>query len=67
MRREEPQELKDYKEWLDDILAKGPPKYCHNCMYYDNFGKCTKFDMEPPEEFTQTANQCDHWFMEPPF
>jgi hypothetical protein len=68
MKKEEPEELKVYREWLDEIIANGPPRYCYNCIHYDRrLGQCDKFDMKPPVEFTQTANQCDDWFMEPPF
>ena len=49
MKTEEPAELKVYREWLDEIIAKGPPRYCYNCIYYDRrLGQCDKFDMKPP-------------------
>ena len=67
MKQDKPHELVIYEEMMKEIYAKGPPRFCYNCMNYSGDGKCGVFDMEPPKEFTQTANQCDEWFMEPPF
>lgn len=67
MRHEKPKELEAYEKMMEEIFAKGPPRFCYNCMYYGVDGRCGVFDMEPPEEFTQVENQCDEWITEPPF
>jgi hypothetical protein len=67
MRHEKPEELIAHEKMMKEVFEKGPPRFCHNCLHYTREGKCEKFDMEPPKEFTQMANQCDEWYMEPPF
>ena len=67
MRHEKPEELAAHEKMMKEAFAKGPPRFCYNCMNYSGSGRCGVFDMEPPEEFTQVANQCDEWTMEPPF
>jgi hypothetical protein len=67
MRHDKPEKLEAWEMMMKEIYEQGPPRYCYNCIYYTREGRCEVFDMEPPKDFTQEANQCDQWFMEPPF
>lgn len=67
MKGEKPKQLIEYEMMLEEILKSGPPHFCYNCLNYSEKGKCEVFDMEPPKEFTQYANECSEWIMEPPF
>jgi hypothetical protein len=55
--------LAQYFEWR----ANGPPQFCHNCIKYADYGTCLKFDMDPPEEFTQQQGICPDWEEDVPF
>jgi hypothetical protein len=59
----EPQFLVDYREWV----KAGPPKCCHTCDWYEDDGKCAKYEMEPPAEFAATEDECHDWIEECPF
>lgn len=59
----EPEWLIQWREWI----RAWPPKCCHTCDHYDQFGHCLAFDMRPPEEFASTVDACDRWVMEVPF
>ena len=63
LRHQEPEALKRYRE----IVRQGPPKCCHTCDYYDQHGKCAKFNMEPPEDFAARDGACPEWVMDIPF
>ena len=67
MRHEKPEQLIMFERMMDEIFKQGPPKFCHNCMYYSTEGRCQVFDMEPPKAFTDIPNECPEWCMEPPF
>ncbi len=68
-RHPEPDFVTAYKEWL----KAGPPKCCHTCDHYgherygDKAGYCREFNMEPPEEFAATVDECGSWTQEIPF
>jgi hypothetical protein len=66
MRPKAPQFLIDWQHYLEKKRG-GPPKCCHSCDYYDENGKCEKFDAEPPVEFLGTENACDVWLEVIPF
>lgn len=59
----EPDFLKQYWEWV----RNGPPQCCHSCGEYDDNGRCEAFDMEPPQEYTDTINTCEKWYQKVPF
>jgi hypothetical protein len=52
-----------WREWI----AKGPPRCCYTCEHYDWDGRCAKFDMSPPKEFSESLDQCEAWSQELPF
>jgi len=62
MRQPEPSALTAYKAWI----AKGPPRFCHNCDHYGLEGECFAFHSVPPLEFTQQED-CPSWEQELPF
>ena len=62
-RAHKPNFLIEYERWRD----AGPPKCCFNCDHYDVGGKCMEFDMYPPLEFVNTADQCSSWWQGIPF
>ena len=62
-RHPKPQGLIDYEAWL----AKGPPRYCHNCDHYGGDGKCLAFNVHVPFEHSQMADSCPTWIQELPF
>ena len=64
MRHNKPQDLIDYERNVHEAKI---PQFCHNCMKYTSDGRCEVHDMEPPQEFTEVANECPDWEMEPPF
>jgi hypothetical protein len=37
------------------------PKCCHLCFYYSEYGLCTVFGTEPPEDFARTIGVCEKW------
>ena len=59
----EPEWLIQWREWM----RAGPPKCCHTCYHFDQFGHCMVFDMRPPEDFASTVDACDKWEAECPF
>jgi hypothetical protein len=59
----EPEYVRLWREWL----AKGPPRCCYTCEHYDWDGRCAKFDMSPPKEFSESLDQCEAWSQEMPF
>ena len=63
MRHQEPEIVKHYRQ----VLVQRPPKCCHTCYHYTQGGLCDKFDMQPPEDFAATPDQCDQWQDEIPF
>ncbi len=67
MRHEAPAELTAYEEWIEGIRRAGPPHFCHNCDHYDKNGQCIIFSIEPPKEYTDVQNDCQHWCEEIPF
>lgn len=64
MRHEKPEALTEYER---NVHESKVPQFCHNCINYTSDGFCETFDVEVPKEFTQEANDCDEWLMEPPF
>lgn len=63
LRHQEPESVRRYRE----IVRQGPPKCCHTCDRYDKSGSCTKFSMEPPEDFAARDGACPEWVMNIPF
>lgn len=64
MRHPEPQWLIDWRAEYE----KGPPRCCHTCEAYDETGRCTYFDMVPPEDFAGDRQaQCPQWLFAVPF
>ena len=60
----EPDYLIEYRR----LKKLGPPKCCHTCDFYNNTKMfCFKFNMNPPEEFTQERDSCPDYFEEIPF
>ena len=48
MRHDKPEELAAHEKMMKELFAKGPPRFCYNCMNYRSDGRCGVFDMEPP-------------------
>lgn len=63
MKPKPPQFLVDY---LQNVRG-GPPKCCASCDYYDENGKCEKFDAVPTDEFLVTEGRCVDWIEAVPF
>lgn len=59
----EPEYIRLWREWL----ANGPPRCCYTCEYFDEHGRCVKFDMFPPGEFATAQDKCEDWVQELPF
>lgn len=63
MRHEAPQFIKDYRAWV----KAGAPACCHTCDFYESTGRCAVFDMEPPEAFAASIDECKSYVQEVPF
>jgi hypothetical protein len=62
-RTSEPDFLIQYRE----LIKKGEPRCCHTCEHYNDIGHCERYDMRPPDEFTQTQDACPAWLYDIPF
>jgi len=62
LRHEEPDIV---LQWRNRI--KVPPACCHTCDYYNDAGVCTKYGMEPPDDFAASVGTCPEWREEIPF
>jgi len=63
MRHSEPEFLKQYWAWI----RNGPPRCCHTCEEYDGEGRCGAYNMEPPEGFASTTDNCPAYSQMVPF
>lgn len=63
IRPPEPQNVQQWRVWY----AKGPPRCCHTCEYFQSDGSCERHNAQPPPEFTSQENACREWSQEIPF
>ena len=54
------------KKWLE--IVANPPKCCLSCDHYmshrgewEEGAVCKKFEENPPREFVEEPNECEHW------
>lgn len=60
----EPDFLVEYKR----LKALPPPKCCHTCDFYNKKTMfCSKYNMNPPEDFVNTQDNCPNYIEELPF
>lgn len=63
MRHPRPQYIEQYYA----NFGRPPPECCHTCDYYNEDGKCSFYNMEPPADFAKTEGECPEWVELIPF